>query len=133
MTPSLLDRFVCVLSYFTFGIFSIIWLIFANLTKKTISQFVMFNLMQAIFLSVVLSVISILFDIAINILGVIPFVGKIANWLNIAINYTPMYFSFTLSGLFVALLVIYLSVFCFFGKKPYLPFISKILGSYFGG
>jgi len=132
MNISLADRIISVLAYYTFGIFSLIWIVFANLTKKRISSFLSFNLYQAIFLSVVFAVISLLYGIAIDLISVIPFVGKFARAFNLFFNDTPIYFTFTLSGLLVTLLVSYLALFSLLGKKPYLPLISDIIKTNFG-
>ncbi len=133
MKPAFLDRIISILAYFTFGIFSIIWIVFANMTRKTMSSFLTFNLYQAIFISVVLAVISLIYSIAINLLSVIPFVGNLARWFDVFFNQTPLYFTFTISGLIVTMLVIYLSIMSLLGKRAYLPIVSEIISSNFGG
>ncbi|MBQ8847999.1 MAG: hypothetical protein IJ003_03555 [Candidatus Gastranaerophilales bacterium] len=133
MRISFLDRCISVLAYFTFGIFSIVWLVFANLTRKHIEPFLSFNLYQAIFISVVLAIFSLIYSIAINFLNVIPFVNKIARVFDIFFNHTPMFLSYNLSGLLVTLLVLYLSFFALIGKKPYVPIISDIVKINIGG
>ena len=133
MSPTFQDRIISLLAYFTFGIFSIIWIIFANMTKKTMSTFLSFNLYQAIFISVVLAVISYIYSIAINILSVVPFINNIARWFDVFFNQTPLYFTFTISGLLVTILVVYLSIMSLLGKKAYIPVISDIISSNFGG
>ena len=133
MNPTFQDRIISLLAYFTFGIFSIIWIIFANMTKKTMSTFLSFNLYQAIFISVVLAVISYIYSIAINILSVVPFINNIARWFDVFFNQTPLYFTFTISGLLVTILVVYLSIMSLLGKKAYIPVVSDIISSNFGG
>ncbi len=133
MSPTFQDRIISLLAYFTFGIFSIIWIIFANMTKKTMSTFLSFNLYQAIFISVVLAVISYIYSIAINILSVVPFINNIARWFDVFFNQTPLYFTFTMSGLLVTILVVYLSIMSLLGKKAYIPVVSDIISSNFGG
>ena len=127
------DRLISILAYFTFGIFSLIWIIFANLTKKPITPYLAFNLYQAIFLSIVFAVISLIYSIAINLISVVPFIGNFAKWIDVAINQTPLYFTFTITGLITTLIVCYLSFLCIIGKKPRLPLISDIIKSNFGG
>ncbi len=127
------DRLISILAYFTFGIFSLIWIIFANLTKKPITPYLSFNLYQAIFLSIVFAVISLIYSIAINLLSVVPFIGNVAKWIDVAINQTPLYFTFTITGLITTLIICYLSILCLIGKKPHLPLISDIIKSNFGG
>ena len=133
MSVGFLDRLISILAYFSFGIFSIIWLVFANLTRKNMGSFLVFNLYQAIFVSVVLALISLIYSIAINLLSVIPLIGNFARWFDVFFNQTPLYFTFTMSGLLVTLLVLYLSILSLLGKKPYLPFVSEIISSNFGG
>ncbi len=133
MNPSIIDRIVSVLSYLTFGIFSIVWIVFANVTKKTISRFLNFNLYQAIFISIILAVISLVYSIAINLLSVIPYLGSLARSFELFLNQTPMYFGFTLSGLILTIFVFYLSALCLLGKKPYVPIASDIIVQNFGG
>ncbi len=133
MNNTLVDRIVSILSYYTFGIFSIIWIIFANVTKKRISPFLSFNLYQAIFVSVCLAVISLIYSIAINFISVIPFIGNLAKAFDLFFNQTPLYFTFSVSGLLVTILTTYLAIMSLLGKKPYLPVVSDIITSNFGG
>lgn len=130
---SLLDRIVSSLSYCTMGIFGVIWIIFANLTKRRMTSFVVFNLYQSIFISVALAVISLLYSIAINILVVIPFLGVLAKKFDLFVNQTPIYFGYTISGFIVALLVVYLTVLCLMGRRPHIPYISNVVNGNFGG
>lgn len=132
MNPSILDRLVSILSYFTFGIFSIVWIIFANVVGKPISQFLNFNLYQAIFLSVALAVLSLIYSIGINLLSVVPFIGSIAKGFDLFFNQTPIYYTFTMSGFLVSLLILYLSILSLLGKRPYLPIVSDIIKANFG-
>ncbi len=133
MNPSLLDRIISVLSYLTFGIFSIIWIVFANVTKKSISRFLNFNLYQAIFISIILAVISLIYSIAINLLSIIPVINKIAHSFEIFFNQTPLYFGFTMSGFILSLFLFYLSILSLLGRKPYVPMASDIIVQSFGG
>ena len=127
------DRLISILAYFTFGIFSLIWIIFANIKKYRITPFLNFNLYQAIFLSVALSALSLIYSIAINILAVVPFVNTLARNFDLFFNQTPIYFGCTLSGLIVSILLIYLSVLSFMGRRPYIPLISNMINTNFGG
>lgn len=132
MRITFLDRLVSILAYFTFGIFSVIWFIFASVTKKNISSYLMFNLYQAIFISVIFAVIGLVYGIAIDLMSVIPFIGKLVLAFDAFFNRTPLYFSFTISGFIVTLVVVYLSVLSLIGKKPYIPLVSDVVKSNFG-
>ena len=132
MSISFKERVVSILSYCTFGIFSLVWIVYANLTKERISPFLNFNLYQAIFISVVLAVLSLLYGIAIDFLQLIPFVGKLAHSFNVFFNLTPLYFGCTISGFLVSFLVLYLSLMSLFGKRAYLPMVSDVIKNNFG-
>lgn len=133
MNISLTDKIVSVLTYYTFGIFGLIWLVYAYLAKKSINSFCIFNIYQSIFVSVVLYIISLLWGIAIGFISVVPLIGKFMVSLDIFINQTPMYFSFTLSGFVLMVFLSYLAVLSFLGKKPFVPYVSNIIRSNFGG
>lgn len=133
MRVGLLDRIISILCYFTFGFFSVIWLIFANVTRKKISPYLAFNLYQAIFISIIFAVISLLYSISYNLLKDIPFIGKVAIWFDMFFNQTPLYFTFTLSGLLITLLILYFSLICLSGRRPYIPYVSDIVKANFGG
>ena len=133
MKPTMLDRIISILCYYTFGMFSIIWIIFAHVSRKKISSFLSFNLYQAIFVSIILAVISLLYGIAFNLLSVIPFIGKVVVWLDLFFNQTPIYFTFTISGLLITILVLYLSLPCLLGRRPIVPLVSDIVKANFGG
>lgn len=130
---NLSDRIISVLSYYTCGIFSLIWIVFANITGKKITPFLMFNVYQAIFVSVVLAAISFLYQIAINVLAVIPFIGGLVKSFNVFFNATPVYFGFTISGLIVTIFLTYLSIYSLLGKRPFVPFVSDMVNMNFGG
>lgn len=133
MNATITDKLISILAYITFGMFSIVWLIFANVTKKRISPFLSFNIYQAIFVSVIFAVISLIYGIAINLLSVIPFIGTLAKKFDIFFNATPMYFSCTISGLFVTIFLIYLVLMVLVNQRPYVPIVSDIINSNFGG
>lgn len=133
MHNSFLDRIISILTYYTLGIFGLIWLIYSHLTKKSVNSFTAFNIYQSIFISVLLGVISLVYNIGLNFIGVIPVIGKLALTFDIFFNQTPMYYSFTLSGLILSLFITYLAFLSLFGKKPFIPGVSNIIVSNFGG
>ena len=133
MNKSVVDRIVSSLAYFSFGMFALIWIIYANVAKKHMSSFLLYNLYQAIFLSVLLAVLSYIFNIAVNFLSVIPYIGKIAVKFYIFVNQNPIYFGFTITGFIVTALVLYLVMFSLLGKKPNIPCVSGIIEANIGG
>ena len=127
MKADIQDRIISIISYFTFGFFSIIWIIIANVFRKPISSFLGFNLYQAIFISIVLAILSLVYSIALGLMGAIPIIGNIARAFDIFFNQTPIYYTFTLSGLCVTMLLCYVSIMSLLGFKAYIPAISDII------
>ena len=130
---SLQDRIVSAIAYFSCGIFSIIWIIFANITHKHITPFLSFNLYQAIFFSVVLAVISLLYSIVLNILLVVPVIKHLIYWFDLYFNKTPLFSGYTISGSILLVILIYLIILSLMGRRPYIPVISDIVNINFGG
>ena len=133
MNILLIDRIVSALVYFTFGMFGIVWLIFANVTQKRISSFLMFNIYQSIFVSICLCIFSYIYNIAANLMMAIPFIKKFVVAFDIFFNRTPLYYTFTLSGFIITILVSYLVIMSLMARKPKLPVISDIVSKNFGG
>ena len=128
----ILDRIVSVLSYSTFGIFGVIWLICVNIAKKSMSSFLVFNIYQAIFISLALTVLSLLYQAAMGFLSAIPFLKGMVLGFDLFFMGTPVYFGFTLSGLFILMLLLYLSIISLSGQRPYIPIVSDIISGYGG-
>ena len=129
MRVNLKDSIISLLAYVTFGFASLIWIIYANVTKKRISEYLQFNLYQAIFISILMAVVSLLYNIIIDFLSFIPFIRTVAKVFNEFFNLTPMFFGYSLSALLSLALIIYLCAFVVVNKKPYLPIISDIISA----
>ncbi len=132
MKTAISDRLISILFYFTFGMFSLIWLIFSNVAKIRITPFVNFNIYQSIFISVIFAALSCIYSIFYDLILKIPFIGTLLYKINLFFFETPMFFTFTLSGLLITLLMLYISAMLLIGKRPYLPIISDIIKMNFG-
>ncbi len=132
MNITFLDKIISVLTYLSLGFFGLIWIIFAHVTKKYISRFVYFNIFQSIFISVLFTVISLLFDITINFLIEFPFIGSLVEKFYILFVQKPIYLDLSTLNLLVLALIIYLCACSFFGKIPKLPFITNVIRDNFG-
>ncbi len=127
----LIERIISSLSYFTFGIAGVVWIIVCYISKNSMSHFCSYNIYQSIFFSIFIYVISLFCSIVAGILSAVPFLGKIVNDFSIFFAQTPIYFGYTLWGLLIFVVTCYLALFAFFGRYPYLPFISDVIGSNF--
>lgn len=127
MKTSIVDRIVSVFTYFTFGLVGIIWLIYVNLAKKHMNSFITYNIYQSIFISIIFTVFSYLYEFLIKLLSNIPFIGPVIQKLNIFFFQTPIYFGYSIVNLILVCLLFYLVIVCILGKKPHIPIISDII------
>lgn len=132
MKIAISDRIISILFYYTFGMFGLIWLIFANVAKIRITPFLNFNIYQSIFISVIFAALSCLYSIVYDLIIKIPFIGNLFAKFNLFFFETPMFFTFTLSGLLITMLMLYLSAMILIGVRPYLPVISDVIKQNFG-
>lgn len=130
--PNLLDRIFSGITYFTFGIFGLIWLVFAKVTKKPISGFAVFNIVQSFFITLVFSIIGYAYSLLLRLGVMISFLGKILNSFDLFFNQTPIYLGYSISGLIVMVFISYLIIMVLIGKKPFIPFVSNIIQSITG-
>ena len=133
MKNNILDRIFSILTYWSAGFFGIIYLIFAYMTKRTTSSFLLFNIYQSLFISILLYILSFVYGIFVNLTGVIPFVGKMVIYADNIIFRQPMVFGFSISGVCLLCLFFYLAICCIIYKEPFIPFVSQIVKENFGG
>ena len=63
MKNNILDRILSALFYCSAGFLGLIYLIFAYLTKRTISDFTLFNIYQSLFISIFMYILSFVYGI----------------------------------------------------------------------
>lgn len=127
----MLERIISALSYITFGMAGVVWIIVCYITKNQMSSFCSYNIYQSIFFAVFIYILSLFCSIVMGLLSAVPFLGKLINDFAIFFAGTPVYFGYSLWGLIIFLIICYLAIFSFFGRYPYLPFISDVIGSNF--
>ncbi len=127
----LIERIISALSYLTFGITGVIWIVICYIAKNPMSSFCSYNIYQSIFFSIFIYILSLFCSIAAGILSAVPFLGKLVNDFTLFFAQTPIYFGYTLWGLIIFVITCYLAILSFFGRYPYLPFISDVIGSNF--
>lgn len=127
----IIERIICALSYLTFGIAGVVWIVVCYIAKNQMSQFCTYNIYQSIFFAIFLYIFTLFCSIASGILSFVPFLGKLIEEFSIFFAQTPIYFGYTLWGLIIFVITCYLAIFSFFGRYPYLPFISDVIGANF--
>ena len=129
---SLWDKFVAITSYYTLGLTGVIWLIASYVVfKKPLTPFCSYHIYQSVFLSVLLYVLSMFFDIAFSLTVRIPFIGDFMGLINLYLFKLPIFYTFSLFNLIIFVILSYLSLGAFLGKLSYFPFVSDIIKSNF--
>ena len=127
----IMERIISALSYLTFGMAGVVWIIVSYIVKNRMSAFCSYNVYQSIFFAIFIYILSLFCSIVAGLLGAVPFLGGLINDFVMFFTQTPVYFGYTLWGLIVFAIVCYLALFSLLGRYPYLPFISDVIGSNF--
>lgn len=127
MNNSIINRLISMICYLTAGFFGIIYFIFMYMVKKPMSSYVVFNIYQSIFISIFLYILSFVYRIFLDLIGIVPFVGKYVLTLDSIIFKIPIAYGYTIAGLLVLMFSLYFVINCLLGIKPYVPFVSQIV------
>lgn len=125
--PSLFDKLVCVASYVSMGFVGAIWIIATAILGKRQSQFVKYHAFQSIFISVILALANILFDIILPVINLIPIVNTLVNTVVFWVAQAPIVLGFSVIHFSLLTILFYLSVGSIMGKCLELPYISPIV------
>ena len=120
--PYAIERLLSAASYLTAGFVGFIWLIIAALLKKQVRPFLMYHIMQSIFISIAFFLVSQLAGLVYVILYKIPVINAIPYLLNM-----PMVAGLSVIQLFTTTIILYLTITSGMGLYSYLPWISDII------
>lgn len=126
--PYPIEKVLSALTYLTAGGVGFVWLIIAAISRKTVRPFLMYHIMQSIFLSILYYLLKVFLGLIMIILLKIPVISFLAG----AATYymiTPLSFIFNLSliQLLTTSIILYLAVTSFLGYESYLPWVSNII------
>ena len=122
--PYPIERLLSALTYFTAGGVGFIWLIIAAIAKKWVTKFLMYHIMQSIFLSILFFLVSIFGKLIFVILYKIPLINAIPYMINMPI---PFLFGLSLLQTFTTSIMLYLAITSGLGYYSYLPWVSDII------
>ncbi len=132
--PSMPERVLSALAYFSFGIVGIILIIASAIMKIGLKPFVKFNAYQSILIAFIFWGIQLTFDLIVGILQLLNFIPFIGSFLNSFFYFIvfylmgfPILFGFSLLASALIILLLYLTIMTFKGKTPYLPWISNLV------
>ena len=122
--PYPIERILSAGTYLTAGGVGFVWLIIAAVMRKQVTPFLMYHIMQSIFISITFFLLSVLGELVYVILYKIPLINIIPYLIN-----TPIQFALGLSlvQLFTTTIILYLATTSALGYYSYLPWISDII------
>ena len=108
----------------TAGMIGFVWFILSVIFRKTVTPFLMYHIMQSIFISIAYFLLVELCKLLYVILYKIPLINAIPYLINM-----PLQFLFGLSilQLISTIFILYLAITAFLGMYSYVPWVSDII------
>ena len=122
--PYAMERVISCLTYVTLGWAGVIVLVIQAVTKKQPTQFVMYHILQSIFLCFGFYVVSELCNLLSILIARIPIINLIPVLLNMPID---VLYGFSLIQAICYTVIIYLALTSLLGKYSFLPWVSNII------
>ena len=122
--PYPIERILSAATYLTAGGAGFIWLIIAALARKHVTKFLMYHIMQSIFISIAFFLISIIGELVFVILYKIPLINAIPYLINMPL---PFIFNLSIVQAFTTTIILYLAITSGMGYYSYLPWVSDII------
>lgn len=122
--PYPIEKILSCATYLTAGGVGFVWLIIAALTRKRVTPFLMYHILQSIFISICFYLISILGQMLYVILYRIPLINAIPYFLNMPI---PLAFGLSIIQIITSVIILYLAITSFMGYYSYIPWISDVI------
>ena len=119
-----IERILSAATYMIAGGVGFIWLVIAALSRKTVTKFLMYHILQSIFLSILFVLISFLGEMIYVILYKIPLINAIPYLLSMPIS---IFFGLSVIQLFTTVVILYLAITSGMGYYSYLPWVSNII------
>ena len=108
----------------TAGGVGFVWLIIAAVFRKQVRSFLMYHIMQSIFISITFYLLSILGQLVFVILYKVPLINVVPYLLNMPI---AIAFNLSLIQIVTTTIILYLAITAGMGYYSYLPWISDII------
>ena len=122
--PDAIERIISALTYMTSGGAGFVWLILALLLRKNVTNFLMYHILQSIFISMAFWIVSFLAQMIYVILYRIPLINAIPYYLNYPISFA---LNLSILQIFTTIVILYLAITAFMGYYSYLPVVSDII------
>lgn len=125
-----IEKIVSVLSYYTFGLVGLLYLIIALIKKQGLRSFIRYHVFMSIFISITIYIVSIVLMFVIDILGFIPFLRPFLFSLVVLCQTAIISFlgaKISITTIAVYGLLTYLAGGALLGKYTYLPWVSNVI------
>jgi hypothetical protein len=125
-TISPIERIISAASYLTAGMAGFIWMIIGAVLKKQITPFLMYHILQSIFLSIAYFILVELSKLLFVILYKIPLINAIPYFINMPL---PLFYNLSIIQVITTAVILYLAITSFMGMYSYFPYVSEIINS----
>lgn len=119
-----IERIISAASYLTAGGAGFVWLIIAALIKKHVTPFLLYHIIQSIFLSILYFLIATFAELIYVILYRLPVINAIPYLINMPL---PMAYGLSVVQLVTTSIVLYLAITAGMGLYSYIPWVSDIV------
>lgn len=131
--PYPIERILSAATYLTAGGVGFVWFILSLLLKKRVTPFLMYHILQSIFLSIAYFLLVELTKMLLFVLYKLPLinalVGALQYYLNLSIN---LFFGLSIIQLCTTSIVLYLAITSGMGYYSYLPWFSDVINGNIG-
>ncbi len=124
-----IERIISAASYLTAGGAGFVWLIIAALLKKHVTQFLLYHIMQSIFLSIAYFLLTVFAELIYVILYRIPLINAIPYFINMPL---PFLFGLSVIQTLTTAIILYLAITAGMGLYSYFPWVSDIINTNVG-
>ena len=123
-----LERILSAATYLTAGMVGFVWIIIAAFMRRMPKSFLLFHIMQSIFLSIAYFILIELYKLVFIILVKIPLISTLFLFFNSVIfNPLPLFWGMSLMQIFTSTVILYLAITSFMGLYSYIPWVSDII------
>ena len=119
-----IERIISAASYLTAGGAGFVWLIIAAILKKHVTPFLLYHILQSIFLSILYFLIATFAELIYIILYRIPVINAIPYLINMPL---PVAHGLSLVQVITTAIILYLAITAGMGLYSYIPWVSDII------
>lgn len=125
-----IERVISSATYLTTGMAGFIWLIIAAVIKKRVTPFLMYHILQSIFISIAYFIFISLYRLTFIIFAKIPLINAIVFGIDRFFN-APLilFYGLSLLQIVTTIIILYLAITSFCGKYSYIPWVSDIINN----